>query len=119
MNVAIFWDVAQFSSYVNIRFGRTYHLQFHGRKSAEQETSVLHIRFTRCDIPEDGNIPIVAVTLETAYALVCPMLRQCMLFRQIHLIVYASVNVAVSLSRDLIWSSTQQLGWKGKHMSAV
>jgi hypothetical protein len=40
MNVAIFWDIAPCSPYVNQRFGGTYHLYLQGKKSAEQETSV-------------------------------------------------------------------------------
>jgi hypothetical protein len=86
MNVAIFWDMALCSRYVNIRFGRTYHFHLQSRKSAEQETNVqqvarqnstlvssrtiftlrmdvilssetyVHVRTTRPCIPEDGNI---------------------------------------------------------------
>jgi hypothetical protein len=86
MNVAIFWDVAQCSLFVNRRFGGTYHLLLQGWKSAEQETSVqqvsrpkhagfllgwfwalrmeviffsetlLHIRTTRRYIRDDGNV---------------------------------------------------------------
>jgi hypothetical protein len=40
MNVAIFWDIAPSNPYVNGRFGGTYHLHLHSRKSSEQETSV-------------------------------------------------------------------------------
>jgi hypothetical protein len=39
MNVAIFWDLAPCSPYVNRRFGGTYHLHLQGRKSLRQETS--------------------------------------------------------------------------------
>jgi hypothetical protein len=39
-NVVIFWDIAPCSLHVNRRFGRTYHLNLQGRKSAEQKTSV-------------------------------------------------------------------------------
>jgi hypothetical protein len=51
MKVAIFWDIAPCSPYVNRSFGGTFHLHLHGRKSAEQrvagssKTSV-HIRTT-------------------------------------------------------------------------
>jgi hypothetical protein len=41
MSVAIFWNIAQCSPYVNQRFGGTYHLHLQGRKSEEQETSML------------------------------------------------------------------------------
>jgi hypothetical protein len=41
MKVAILWDIAPCSPYMNERFGGTYHLHFQGRKSADQETSVL------------------------------------------------------------------------------
>jgi hypothetical protein len=37
---AIFWDIAPYSPYVNVRFGRTYHIQLLGRKWAEQQSSV-------------------------------------------------------------------------------
>jgi hypothetical protein len=40
MNVAICWDKAPCSPYVNRRFGGRYNLHLQGRKSAEQETSV-------------------------------------------------------------------------------
>jgi hypothetical protein len=36
---AIFWDILPSSSYMNRRFGGTYHLHLQGRISAEQETS--------------------------------------------------------------------------------
>jgi hypothetical protein len=73
MNVAIFWDMAPCSSYVNRRFGRTYHLHLQDKKQPTKnhpsagrstlymglirssETSV-YIRITRRYIPEDGNI---------------------------------------------------------------
>jgi hypothetical protein len=41
MNVAIFWDVEPCGPYMNRRFGGTHHLHIQGRKSAEQETSVI------------------------------------------------------------------------------
>jgi hypothetical protein len=40
MNVAILWDTAPSSPYVNRRFGGMYHLHVQCRKSAEQENSV-------------------------------------------------------------------------------
>jgi hypothetical protein len=43
MNVAIFWDIAPCSPYVNRCFGGTYHLRLQDRKSAEQETSVQQV----------------------------------------------------------------------------
>jgi hypothetical protein len=43
MDVAIFWNIAQCSPYVNRRFGETYHLHIQGRKLAEQETSLQHV----------------------------------------------------------------------------
>jgi hypothetical protein len=43
MNVAIFWETATSSLYVNRRFGGTYHLHLRGRKSAAQETSVQQV----------------------------------------------------------------------------
>jgi hypothetical protein len=93
--MAIFWDIAPCSPYMNRRFGERYH-QLQGRNSAEQETSVrwrglfrlatcshatfllglfstlkmdvircsetpLHIRTTRCYIPEDGIFKTTAV----------------------------------------------------------
>jgi hypothetical protein len=39
LNVAIFWDIAPCSPYVNRRFGGTYDLHLQGRGTAEQETS--------------------------------------------------------------------------------
>jgi hypothetical protein len=42
-NVAIFWDVAQCSPYVNQRFGVTSHLHLQGTKLAEQETTKMFI----------------------------------------------------------------------------
>jgi hypothetical protein len=39
-NVAIFWDTAPYSPYVNRRFEGLYHLQLQDRKSAEQGTRV-------------------------------------------------------------------------------
>jgi hypothetical protein len=36
MKVAIFWDIAPCSLYMNRRFGGTYHLYLQGRKSAKQ-----------------------------------------------------------------------------------
>jgi hypothetical protein len=76
MNYDIFWDIPQCSTYVNRRFGGTYHLCLQGWKSAEEETSVqqvagqvtlnievicssetsVYIRTTRRYIPEDSNI---------------------------------------------------------------
>jgi hypothetical protein len=41
MNVDIFWDVVSCSPYTNQNTGGTYQLHLHGRKSAEQEASVL------------------------------------------------------------------------------
>jgi hypothetical protein len=38
MKATILWDIAP-CSHVNRRFGRTYRLQLHGRKSTEQETN--------------------------------------------------------------------------------
>jgi hypothetical protein len=40
LNVALFWDIAPCSPYVNRLFRGTYHLHLHGRKLGEQETSV-------------------------------------------------------------------------------
>jgi hypothetical protein len=40
LNVAILWDIATRSQYVNRFFVGTYRLHVRGRKSAEQETSV-------------------------------------------------------------------------------
>jgi hypothetical protein len=40
MNVAIFWDKAPCSLYVNQHFGGMYHLFIQGKKSAEQEASM-------------------------------------------------------------------------------
>jgi hypothetical protein len=42
-DVAIFWDIAPSTPYVNRRFGGTYHLHLQGRKSAEQETSMQQV----------------------------------------------------------------------------
>jgi hypothetical protein len=39
-NVVIFWDIAPGSPYMNLHFGRTYHLHLQGRKSPEEEISV-------------------------------------------------------------------------------
>jgi hypothetical protein len=39
MKIAIFWDTVPCISYMNRRFGGTYHFHLQGRKSAEQETS--------------------------------------------------------------------------------
>jgi hypothetical protein len=39
MNVAIFWPIASYSSYVNWRFGWKYHLHLQGRNSTEHEIS--------------------------------------------------------------------------------
>jgi hypothetical protein len=50
--VAIFWNIAPYSSYVNRRFGGTYHLHFQGRKSATCYT------LDSCSAifdPEDGD----------------------------------------------------------------
>jgi hypothetical protein len=41
MDVAIFWDIAPCSPYVNRRFGRTYHLHLHGRWSSYVPTNRL------------------------------------------------------------------------------
>jgi hypothetical protein len=43
MNTAFFWDIAPCNPYVNQRFEETYHLHLHGRKSAEQETSLQQV----------------------------------------------------------------------------
>jgi hypothetical protein len=40
MKAATFWYIVLRSTYMNQRFGGTYHLYLHGRKSAKQETSV-------------------------------------------------------------------------------
>jgi hypothetical protein len=70
MNVAISWDTEQCSSYINLSFGRTYHLHLQGQKSDEQETSFqqmarqvirsyetpVHIRTALHYIPENGEI---------------------------------------------------------------
>jgi hypothetical protein len=39
IKIAIFWDIAPCSLYMNRSFGGTYHLHLQGRKSAKQETS--------------------------------------------------------------------------------
>jgi hypothetical protein len=39
--VSIFWDIASYNPYMNQHFGRTYHPHLQGRKSAEQETSMI------------------------------------------------------------------------------
>jgi hypothetical protein len=41
LKVTIFWDIALCSQYMNRRFGGTYHLPFQGRKSSEQELSLV------------------------------------------------------------------------------
>jgi hypothetical protein len=43
MNLAILWDIEQFSLYVNRRFGGTYHLHLQGKESTEQETSLQQV----------------------------------------------------------------------------
>jgi hypothetical protein len=61
MNVAILWDIAPASPYVNPRFGGTYHLNLQGQKSAEQETRVQQVAGKNSAhhyIPEDGNIQL-------------------------------------------------------------
>jgi hypothetical protein len=40
IHIAVLWEKAPCSTYVNRRFGGTYHLHLQGRKSAKQETSV-------------------------------------------------------------------------------
>jgi hypothetical protein len=45
MNVAIFWDIAPYSLYVNRRFGATYRLHLQGLKSAEQTNQGAASRF--------------------------------------------------------------------------
>jgi hypothetical protein len=42
MNVAIFWDIAPCSPYLNRRFGGKYHPHLQGRTAADQEISVSH-----------------------------------------------------------------------------
>jgi hypothetical protein len=59
-NFAIYWDIAPCSTYVNRRFGGKYHLYLHGRKSAEQETSVSY-RTIQSYAPGYGNIITTAV----------------------------------------------------------
>jgi hypothetical protein len=39
--VSVFWDIVLCSRYMNQRFGGNYHLHLQGKKSAEQENSVL------------------------------------------------------------------------------
>jgi hypothetical protein len=62
MNVAIFWDIAPCSPYVNRRFGETYHLHIQGRKTAAKGTSEQQMasqkatQTSRRYIPEDGSI---------------------------------------------------------------
>jgi hypothetical protein len=41
MRVAILWDIAQFIPYMNRCFGGMYYFHLQGRKSTEQETSLL------------------------------------------------------------------------------
>jgi hypothetical protein len=43
INVAIFWDAAPCSSFVNRRFGTLYHLHLQRRKSAERENSLQQV----------------------------------------------------------------------------
>jgi hypothetical protein len=43
MNVAIFWDIAPCSPYVDRRFGGTYYLHLQGQKAAKQKTSVQQV----------------------------------------------------------------------------
>jgi hypothetical protein len=43
VNVAIFWDIAPCSPYVNSHFGRMYRLHLQGTKSAEKEISVQQV----------------------------------------------------------------------------
>jgi hypothetical protein len=54
MNVAIYWDIAPCSQYIDRRFGRAHHLHLQGLKIAEQEMCMLHL-FLACLIidPED------------------------------------------------------------------
>jgi hypothetical protein len=40
MRIAIFWDIAPCSPYINLRFRGTYRIHLQDPKSAEQETSV-------------------------------------------------------------------------------
>jgi hypothetical protein len=40
VNVAIFWDIAPCSQYVDQRFKGTYHLLLQGPKSVEKESSM-------------------------------------------------------------------------------
>jgi hypothetical protein len=44
VNVAVFWEIAPCSLYVNRCFGGTYHVYLNGRKSAEQETGLATCR---------------------------------------------------------------------------
>jgi hypothetical protein len=64
MNVAIFWNMAPCSPYVNRRFEATYNLHLQGRKSAEQETSVYRV-------PRGDNF-LRNVCSHTDYTAVCP-----------------------------------------------
>jgi hypothetical protein len=49
-NVAIIWDIAPCSLYVNCCFGGTYHLHLQGRKSAKPESAFLIGRFSTLKI---------------------------------------------------------------------
>jgi hypothetical protein len=51
MNVAIFWDIAPLSPYMDQCFVRKYHLLLQLRKTVKQETSVQQLIFD----PEDGG----------------------------------------------------------------
>jgi hypothetical protein len=55
MEVAILWDRAPCSWYVNRRFGRTHHLHLQGGESVEQETSVQQVAEAVIFEPEDGG----------------------------------------------------------------
>jgi hypothetical protein len=68
MNVAISWAIEQCNPYVKRRLGGTYHLQLAARwflarlfstlkmEVMRSSETLVHIRTTRCSIPENGNI---------------------------------------------------------------
>jgi hypothetical protein len=56
MTVAIFWDIASCSQYMNRRFGGLYRLHLQGKKLAEQETFAQQTMWIY--IPEDGNVHV-------------------------------------------------------------
>jgi hypothetical protein len=59
-NAYVFWHMGLFSPFMNRPFRGIYHRHLQGRKSAEQETSMLESDWTelltRRYITEDGNI---------------------------------------------------------------